>query len=90
MLLLYVDHHWHLLYAQDTGRENGIFERETAVAVVIEMNIMDGLATIDRHTSALDSTAVGLSVTAIAPHLMVCSNPTSVNRRVFIYFGCVC
>lgn len=71
MLLLCVDLHRHLLYAQDTGREIGIFERRTKVAAVIEMNIMEDQATIDRHMSALDSTAVDLSDMAIAPHLTV-------------------
>ena len=41
------------------------------MAAVIEMNIMEDLATIDRHMSALDSTAVDLSDMAIAPHLTV-------------------
>lgn len=68
--------HSHLLYAQGTGRETGNFERGIEVAVVIEMNIMEGLAMIDLHTSALVSTAAYLSVTVIAPHLMVCSNPS--------------
>lgn len=75
MLLLCVDLHWHLPHAQDTERESGIFERGSEVTVVIETNIMEGLAMIDLETSALDSTAVGLSVTVIAPHLTVCSIP---------------
>lgn len=61
MLLLCVDRHWHLLYVQDTGRETRIFERRSEVAVVTEMNIMEDLATIDLHMSA-----VGPSVMAIA------------------------
>lgn len=78
MPLLCVDRHWHPLCVQDTGRETGIFEKGREVTVVIEMNIMEGLATIDLatidlHTSALDLTAAGLNVTAIAPHLTVCS-----------------
>ena len=74
MLLLCVDHHLHILYALDTERE--IFERRSEVAVEIEMNIMEGLAMIDLHTNAHRLTAVGLTVTAIAPRLTVCSIPT--------------
>lgn len=74
--LLCADLHWHHLYAQDTGTEIGIFEIVTEVAVVIEKNIMEDLATTDLPTtdlptSALDLTVVGLSVTAIAPHRTV-------------------
>lgn len=90
MVLLCVDLPWHFPCAQDTGRETGIFETGTEVAVVIEMNIMEGLATIDLHTSALDSTAVGLTVTAIAPHLTVCSIPhllTGVCSHTSAVFG---
>lgn len=63
------DLRWHRLHVPDTGKENGIFERGIEVTVVIEMNIMEGLATIDLRTNAPDSTAVGLSVTDTAPHL---------------------
>lgn len=63
MLLLCLDRHWHLLYAQDTGRETGTFERRSEVAVVTKMSIMEDLATIDLRMNAADQ-----NVTAIAHH----------------------
>lgn len=82
-----VDLHWHHLCAQDTGRETLNFERGSEVAVVIEMNIMEDLAMIDLRMSALESTAACLSVTAIAPHLTVCSAPSV---RTCIYIPQLC
>lgn len=75
MFLLCVDPHWHRLYAQDTERETLTFEKGSEVAAVIAMNIMEGLVMIDLPMSVQDLTAACLNVTAIAPHLTVCSVP---------------
>lgn len=77
---VFVDRHWRLLHARDTGIENGTFERESEAAVVTAMSITEGLDTIDLHMSAVD-----LSVMATAPHPTVRVVPRLLRFFVFTF-----
>lgn len=90
IFILLVDPRWHLLLAQDTGKENGRFERGIEAAVGIERIITEGLVMTDICTSALDSTVAVLSATATAPHLTVRSLSTEVLKLPCCVIDYIC